>query len=147
MPARLGGGACDIVDELMLVCEEREPVRLDRRGLLNQASSDRKLPHSDAGDGGAATVLRAATAVERVYAEARHPPLAGHVQNSASASRPWVVHVIEPIIATVGAAELPAFVWSINGVLRDTDGTLCVRAKFNCGTRRRRIAGFIWPDA
>ena len=42
LSCRLGGGACDLMGEVMLVCEEGEPVRPDRRGLLNQASSDRK---------------------------------------------------------------------------------------------------------
>jgi hypothetical protein len=41
--------ACDIVGEVMLMCEEGESVRSDRPRLPNQAWSDGNPPHSDAG--------------------------------------------------------------------------------------------------
>ena len=65
--ARLGGGACDIVGELMLMYEEGEPARPERERLWEQALANRNPPHSDVGAGGAPAVPLRATAAQRAH--------------------------------------------------------------------------------
>ena len=122
----------------------RLPLQTAVDGMPREASK-REIPTAPARERRSSVVP--ATAARRATQEQGIPRPGCHTESLPSAGCAWVVHVVEPVIAPVGAAKCPAFVRRIDGVLRDANGTLGVGSQFNWRTCRSRLAGFIGPDA